>query len=195
MVNKVNVNFCGLRPDIFKARPNLIGGPRPKYSELKELKGKEEVGLVVDLRHHFFPKVMMEKIRCFYLGIEHSWTPLTLKTSFPERDKFQKIADKVNQNSKGTYVHCRSGKHRTNFVLYAIQIINEKLPVETAIKTIQEERNYWKVRAGNDNLLKLKHKVMTENLNKFREMFSRDNYPLQNSRAAIAPSKPYNLKA
>lgn len=168
MIKNIQLNFCGRIDSIVKANDNLYGGPKLNYKDLKYVKKINNVGLVIDLRHHYFPKVFIEKTRCLILGIKHSWKPMTIKDDFPDRIVFENIADRVKKTSSVVYVHCKSGEHRTNFVLSAVDIINNKKSVESQIEVIPK-RNYWHINRLTN--VEARKKTLARNLELFKKMF------------------------
>lgn len=173
MLIKSDINFCRSNPSIVRVNSKLLGGPNPKYKDLKQLKKNDHVGLVIDLRNHYFPNVISEKVKCFILGIKHSWRPFTLKNIFPEKKVFLEIADDVKKTPLDVYIHCRSGRHRTKYALEATQIINDGKSVNDSINEITNCEDYWKIRSGKIRKTReLKLSSLGKNLDNFKRMFS-----------------------
>lgn len=108
-----------------------------------------------------------------------------MREKFPSFDFFENLAQEVKEEKGGTYIHCTSGLHRTNFAVQAIEVINNKKPVDMAVAEIQN-LGYSKFRQT--YLFKIKRSLglitvekiktnMAQRLDEFKKMFEKTQVP------------------
>ncbi len=167
---------------ITKIANNLYQGSRLNLEALKKLKN-DGVTTIFDVgssRLRDKPTKIKEKFFCFMLGLKYKEKPSTLVGKFPDKDYFITLASEVKNNNGASFIHCRSGLHRTNFAIQAVEIINAHKSIHSAIKDIKE-RNYFTFKKN--TLFKIKNflglistqKVqlnLCKRLEAFQKMFS-----------------------
>lgn len=175
MINFSSHKITNLSTKIRHVNNKLIAGPQPKWRELKELK-EQGVTLVIDLRskYHFLQRAK-EEIYCRLLGLKRVFLPNQLLKNLPDKKTFLKFNKLVKNNAGKTYVHCRSGKHRTNFFIVFYELTSEKKTIPEIMKYLRENE-FYNVRHKEykiDGKNKTKKEIFIERLIQFLKLFEK----------------------
>ncbi|MBQ2870804.1 hypothetical protein IJE86_03770 [bacterium] len=155
----------------------LLAGKKPTYSTLKQLK-EQGVDTVIDLRspNQWFG-VFTEKLKCKLLRLNHIWHPIKLSKALPTRKEFEGL-NNIIENTKKTFVHCRSGIHCTNLVCGASSILRGKKTVDRTVEDISQT-GFFLTRKPVTNTEKRQRKLnrLASRLQEFTEMFENHQKP------------------
>jgi len=131
------------------------------------------------------PREIKERLMCFLIGLKYKKRPSNLRSRFPSFEFFKNLAQEVKEEVGGTFIHCRSGFHRTNFAVQAIMILNNKKPLDAALAEIQSlgysnfKPNYRfniKKALGLITVEKIKE-ILAQRLDEFKKMFEEKQVP------------------
>lgn len=153
----------------------LIAGPQPSWKELKELK-KQGVTLVIDLRSKYqLLQRTQEEIYCRLLGLKRIFLPSQLLKNLPDIKTFLQFNKLVKNNDGKTYVHCRSGRHRTNFFVVFNELTNGEKTIPNIMKYLKENGFYnvqhkeYKI----NGKIKTKKEIYIERVIQFLNLFKK----------------------
>lgn len=166
-----------------RVTPKLFQGSRPSFNTLRRLK-KDGVTVVIDVgysRLRDMPVKVRERLYCLLLGLKYRKRTSCIIKSLPSKDYFEKISKEVEHNRGATFIHCRSGKRRTNFVIKAIEILQGNKTPNQAVEEIKaggyfvfNEKTLRKIRKKRGIISEESIKAnLAQRLEEFKKMFSK----------------------